>query len=74
MFAFIFICIFWTLLHVFLCKLSGWPILDDTILSYEKGIPLRLNTPRYWDQFTWSAAYALCVLKLRYNQNCPLLI
>ena len=26
------------------------------------------------DQTNWSAAYALCVLKLRYNQNCPFLV
>ena len=25
-------------------------------------------------QFNWSAAYALCVLKHRYNQNCPFLV
>ena len=24
--------------------------------------------------FNWSAAYALCVLKLRYNQNCSFLV
>ena len=29
---------------------------------------------RYWCQFNWSAAYALSVLKLRYNQNCPFLV
>ena len=30
-----------------------------------------MRYPRYWFQFNWSAACALCVLKLRYNQNCP---
>ena len=37
-------------------------------MGNENGIPLRWDTPRYWFQFNWSAAYALCVLKLRYNQ------
>ena len=35
--------------------------------SYE--IPLDIGL-----MFNWSAAYALCVLKLRYNQNCPFLV
>ena len=30
--------------------------------------------PDIWFQFNWSAAYALCILKLRYNQNCPFLV
>ena len=30
--------------------------------------------PRYWFLFNWSAAFAPCVLKLRYNQNCPFLV
>ena len=46
---------------------------DDKIIGNENGLPLKLDTPRYWFRFNWSAAYALCVLKLRYNQNFPLL-
>ena len=37
-------------------------------------VSLRLDTPTYWFRFNWSAAYALCVLKLQYNQNCPFLV
>ena len=67
-------CIIWTLLHVFRCTQSGWLISDNKIIGNESGIQFRLDTPRYWFQFNWSAAYALCVLKLRYNQNCPFLV
>ena len=28
----------------------------------------------YWFQFNWSAAYAMCIFKLRYNKNWPFLI
>ena len=71
---FAFGCIIWTLLHVFTCTLSGWLISDNKIIGNENGIPLRLDTPIYWFQFNLSAAYALFVLKLRYNQNCPFLV
>ena len=37
-------------------------------------VSLRLDTPTYWFRFNWSAAYALCVLKLQYNQNYPFLV
>ena len=67
-------CIIWTLLHVFTCTYSGWIISDNKIIGNENGIPLRWDTSNYWLQFNWSAAYALCVLKLRYNQNCPFLV
>ena len=68
------VCIIWTLLHVFACTYSGWLILDSKIIGNENGIPLRWDTARYWLQFNWSAAYALSVLKLQYNQNCPFLV
>ena len=71
---FAFGCIIWTLLHMFACTYSGWLISDNKIIRNENGIPLRRDTPRYWLQFNWSAAYALCVLKLRYNQNRPFLV
>ena len=71
---FAFRCIIGTLLHVFTCTSSDWLISDDKIIGNENGIPHRWDTPRYWFQFNWSVAYALCVLKLRYNQNWPFLV
>ena len=71
---FAFGCIIWTLLHVFTCTYAGLLISDYTIIGKGNGIPFRWDTPRYWFQFNWSAAYALCILKLRYNQNCPFLV
>ena len=49
-------------------------MLDDKSLGTENGTPLKWDTPRYWFQFHWSVAYALCVLKLRYNQHGPFLV
>ena len=66
--------IIWTLLHVFTCTYSGWLISGNKIIGNENGVPLRLDSPRYWLPFDWSAAYALCVLKLRYNQNFLFLV
>ena len=74
---FAFGCIMWTLLYVFPCTYSGWLIADNKIIENENGIPLsmlRWETPRYWFKFSWSAAYALCVLKFRYNQNWSFLV
>ena len=71
---FAFECIIWTLLHVFTCTNSGWLISDNKIIGNENGIPLRWDIHIYWLQFNWSAGYALYVLKLRCNQNCPFLV
>ena len=71
---FAFGCIIWTLLHVNTCIYYGRLKSDNKIIGNENGIPLRWDTHIYWLQFNWSAAYALCVLKLRYNQNYPFLV
>ena len=46
---------------------------DYKIKGNENGIPFRWDTTIYWFQLILSAAYVLCVFKLRYNKNCPFL-